>query len=235
MDITNIDDLKDVISRFIKKHMFAMRSEFMHPYAGLRALAYIDTIKYIQQNLKSAIVCKDQNEVFNFAVSNIEIAGMNAEFGVKDGLTLKALSQKKALKNKIIYGFDSFEGLPDHWLGTRVKKGRLTRNGEIPKLPKNVEAVKGLFAESLPEFLSDKKEPFAFIHVDCDIYQSTKDIFDNIANFVTKGTVIIFDEYFNYPNWQEHEFKAFAEFVQRNNLDYKYLAYASTQVAVKII
>ena len=192
MDIRNIDNLKDFISGFIKKHMFAMRSEFMHPYAGLRALAYIDTIKYIQNNLKEAIVCKDQNEVFNFAVANIEIEGMNAEFGVKDGLTLKILCQKQALKNKVIYGFDSFEGLPDHWLGTRVKKGRLTRNGQIPKLPKNVEAIKGLFAETLPDFLADKQEAFAFIHVDCDIYQSTKDIFDNIANFVRKGTVIIF-------------------------------------------
>ena len=235
MDITNIDNLKDFISGFIKKHMFAMRSEFMHPYAGLRALAYIDTIKYIQNNFKEAIVCKDQNEVFNFAVANIEIEGMIAEFGVKDGLTLKVLCQKQALKNKVIYGFDYFEGLPDHWLGTRVKKGRLTRHGQIPKLPKNVEAVKGLFAETLPEFLADKQAAFAFIHIDCDIYQSTKDIFDNIANFVMKGTVIIFDEYFNYPNWQEHEFKAFTEFVQQNNLDYQYIAYASTQVAVKII
>ena len=215
--------------------MFSMRSDYMHPFVGIRALAYLDTLDYIKNNFKTTIVCKDQNEVFNFAASNIDFDGLNAEFGVKDGKTIKILCQKNNLKNKIIYGFDSFEGLPDDWHGTRVKKGRLTRKGEIPKLPKNVVAIKGLFADTLPDFLSDKKDKFAFIHIDCDIYKSTKDIFDNIGDFVTKGTVIVFDEYFNYPNSQEHEFKAFSEFIKAKKFKYKYLAYATTQVAVKIL
>jgi hypothetical protein len=49
------------------------------------------------------------------------------------------------------------------------------------------------------------------------------------------GTVIAFDEYFNHPNWQQHEFKAFQEYVEENNVSYEYLAYAATQAAVRII
>jgi hypothetical protein len=51
-----------------------------------------------------------------------------------------------------------------------------------------------------------------------------------------EGTVIVFDEYFNYPGWENHEFKAFQEFVEQTNLKYEYLAYnrRHEQVAVKI-
>jgi hypothetical protein len=48
------------------------------------------------------------------------------------------------------------------------------------------------------------------------------------------GTVILFDEYFNYPNWERHEFKAFQEFVSERHVKYTYLAFARQQVAVRI-
>ena len=44
----------------------------------------------------------------------------------------------------------------------------------------------------------------------------------------------MFDEYFNYPNWQEHEFRAFQELVARCHIEYEYLGYARFQVSVKI-
>jgi len=47
--------------------------------------------------------------------------------------------------------------------------------------------------------------------------------------------VIVFDEYFNYPNWERHEFKAWQEFVTRHALTYQYLAFARQQVAVRIL
>ena len=48
---------------------------------------------------------------------------------------------------------------------------------------------------------------------------------------------IVFDEYFNYPNWQKHEFKAFQEFVAANGIKYEYIGYVTTleQAAVRII
>jgi len=48
------------------------------------------------------------------------------------------------------------------------------------------------------------------------------------------GTVIVFDEYFNYPNWQQHEFKAWREFVAERGVSYEYLAFARQQVALRI-
>jgi hypothetical protein len=53
---------------------------------------------------------------------------------------------------------------------------------------------------------------------------------------VVPGSVIVFDEYFDYPGWEQHEFRAFAEFVARARLTYEYLAYnrLHEQVAVRI-
>lgn len=73
--------------------------------------------------------------------------------------------------------------------------------------------------------------------MDCDIYSSTKTIFEFCDDRIKKGTIIVFDEYFNYPNWQEHEFKAFQEFTKSNNIRYEYIGYVKEfeQVAVKIL
>lgn len=73
------------------------------------------------------------------------------------------------------------------------------------------------------------------MHIDCDLYNSTKTIFDNLAPRIKSGTIIVFDEYFNYPNWQQHEYKAFQEFVEDNNIKYEYIAIGYGQAAVKIL
>jgi hypothetical protein len=46
--------------------------------------------------------------------------------------------------------------------------------------------------------------------------------------------MIMFDDYFNLPNWQAHEFRAFQEWVKQANVSYTYLAYAKQQVLVRI-
>ena len=69
--------------------------------------------------------------------------------------------------------------------------------------------IKGLFDDTLPSFAKTHTQPVSFLHVDCDLYSSTKAIFDILGDQIVEGTVIVFDEYFNYPGWQHHEFKAF--------------------------
>jgi hypothetical protein len=51
------------------------------------------------------------------------------------------------------------------------------------------------------------------------------------------GTVIVFDEYLNYPGWQEGEHKAFMEFIAETKLQFAYVAYIRTamQVVVRIL
>jgi hypothetical protein len=72
--------------------------------------------------------------------------------------------------------------------------------------------------------------------VDCDLYSSTKTIFDHLGERLRPGSVIVFDEYFNYVGWREHEYRAFQECVHARSLRYRYVAYNTREynVAVQI-
>jgi Macrocin-O-methyltransferase (TylF) len=129
---------------------------------------------------------------------------------------------------RTIHGFDSFEGLPEDWFG-KFRKGRFDTGGKLPKVRSNVKLHKGWFDETLPKFVAENDGPVAFLHVDCDLYSSTKTIFQYLGDRIVAGTIILFDEYFNYPGWQQHEHKAFQELVQERGLRYRWLAYNNVE------
>jgi hypothetical protein len=37
----------------------------------------------------------------------------------------------------------------------------------------------------------------------------------------------MFDEYYNYPNWREHEYKAWQEFVAAQKITYRYTGFST--------
>ena len=116
------------------------------------------------------------------------------EFGVFNGTSINHIADRVAPHK--VYGFDSFKGLApaDGWY--KVRKGYFALP-EPPAVRDNVELVVGLFEDTLPEFLSKHPEPASLIHVDCDLYDSTKTVLDNtgLASIVSSGTIIMFDEF----------------------------------------
>ena len=72
------------------------------------------------------------------------------EFGVASGHTINYISK---FTNDTVYGFDSFEGLPEKWRDG-FDKGAFTRNGEFPNVNTNVQLIKGWFNETLPNFIT---------------------------------------------------------------------------------
>jgi hypothetical protein len=70
--------------------------------------------------------------------------------------------------------------------------------------------------------------------MDCDLYSSTSAVLENLADRLQVGTIILFDEYFGYHRWQEHEYKAWQECVKKHRIDYEYVGYSEIQVAVRI-
>jgi len=108
----------------------------------------------------------------------------------------------------------------------------------LPVVNSNVTLVKGWYDATVPKFAKENSDPIAFSHIDCDLYSSTKTIFDHLGDRLQPGSVIVFDEYFNYPGWREDgEFKAFQEFIGTIDLDYEYLGYTRCApcVAVRIV
>ena len=89
-------------------------------------------------------------------------------------------------------------------------------NGRLPSAPSNVCLVPGWFENTLPKFGAERRaagDVISLLHVDCDLYSSTKCVFDNLGDLCTAGTVIVFDELLNYPTFENHEVKAFYEFL----------------------
>jgi len=191
-----------------------------------------ESLDYIAAHMSEALIFADRWDLLSFALKESPAQGLALEFGVGDGGSLRHL----AASGRVLHGFDSFEGLPEHWSGTFERKGKFSRGGALPNVPSNVALHPGWFNATLPEFLKTHPNHVAFLHVDCDIYASTRTVFDLLGSRLRPGTVIVFDEYFNYPNWRRHEWKAFQEFIRDSGFSYSYLGFAQKNghVAVKL-
>jgi hypothetical protein len=157
-----------------------------------------------------------------------------------------------------IHGFDSFQGLPEDWKngkymrdGTLLyKAGAFDLNGEAPVVDRfydhvalrgrpepvnNVVFHKGWFDSTVPSFLDLHDQPVAFIHADADLYSSTKNFLDEICRrrLLKAGSVILFDEYWNYEHWEEGEYKAWMEVVNKYTIKFCYLGIHAPALTTK--
>ncbi|MDB5191243.1 MAG: hypothetical protein JWQ96_806 [Segetibacter sp.] len=201
----------------------------------LLEIANTETAYYVLNNMELAIPLNTSFEVYDFIFNKVPLIedGLYCEFGVYKGSSINYMAPNK---NVTFHGFDSFEGLPEYWK-PGYGEGFFDLKGALPKFEANVVLHKGWFNETLPLFVQQNSQPLALLHVDCDLYSSTKVIFDFMKHRIIEGTIIIFDEYFNYPRWQEHEFKAFQEWIEETGYEYEYLCYNQLheQVAVRIL
>lgn len=149
------------------------------------------------------------------------------EFGVFAGKTINQMSAQRPRSH--IYGFDSFTGLPEDWhIGVTdgkasdriLRKDTFNLLGVLPRVGPNVELLKGWFNETLPPFLkrpglNPPRGGADLVHIDCDIYSSSAYVFTELASsgWLMPGTIVVFDELINFPEFRNHEFKAFYEFL----------------------
>jgi hypothetical protein len=87
-----------------------------------------------------------------------------------------------------------------------------------------------MFEDTLQPFLDEHPEKVAFVHMDAALHSSTKYVLFTLAenNRFQKGTVIQFDEFFNYNDWwNEGEYKALVDLGRHFDVQFKYLGYHS--------
>jgi Methyltransferase domain len=188
-------------------------------------------------HLHDAADFKGRQQLHRYVLSQVpdKASGLFLEFGVYKGDSINRMAELRP--DVRWYGFDSFEGLPEAWtLGAR--KGAFDIGGILPAVRNNVTLIKGFFEETLPRFVAQhRNENVALLHVDCDLYSATKTIFEQLGDMLRPGCIIIFDEYFNYPDWEDGEYKAFAEYTARTGRPFEYIAYVRTggQVAIRLL
>lgn len=154
--------------------------------------------------------------------------GLLLEFGVDTGTTIRRIAAE-AGQRKVV-GFDSFRGLPERWNDENLQ-GKFDRDGKPPdNLPANVELVVGMFDQTLPGFMASLKpqDRIAFVHVDCDLYSSTKTVLDAVAGRLAPEAVINFNEFWDYPGADQHEARAFVEFLNDYRLEAQCLGRSGT-------
>ncbi|MEB4211364.1 TylF/MycF/NovP-related O-methyltransferase [Mycobacterium sp. 94-17] len=183
----------------------------------------------VAEHFENAKALNTDAALLKFGSDHVTLRGAFLEMGVCTGKTINFVAALNPEER--IWGFDSFDGLPEQWTRTDITAPegtfRVNAEGWTPPVLHNVTLVKGMFHETLPWFKEQvlKSTPIAFLHVDCDIYASTKEIFDQLGENIVSGTVIVFDEFYNYPGAECHEFKAFQEFLDRSGKKPVYLAY----------
>jgi|688.fasta_scaffold00341_53 hypothetical protein len=190
---------------------------------------------YAENNMPGATIFSGSHKpsMWQCAVSKIKIDGHIAEFGVFQGVSINFLA--KLIYPKKIFGFDSFRGLEEDYVLDHYK-GSFDQNGVIPNVDENVCLVKGSFSESLPKWLNNNKGVFSLINIDCDTYESTLTVLNEIGpSRIVPGTLILFDEYFGFHGWENCEFKAWQEYCKKNNINYKYIAVCQMQVLIEVL
>jgi O-methyltransferase len=172
-------------------------------------------------------------------LSRIELEGDYLEFGVLRGDTfrnavLAAQQGYRATKEGSFPGrfiaFDSFAGLPRvRSMGDGVNPyatGEFSASRAdfeknlgtlLDRFP--IEIVSGWFDETLTADTAQRLalHKAVFIHVDCDLYESTVPVLEFVTPFLQTGTILFFDDWFSYRGSMEHgEPRAAREWLERH-------------------
>lgn len=157
-----------------------------------------------------------------------ENIGDYLEFGVCHGTTLSIMYDEllRAEINHVrIFGFDSFDGLPEDDEG-EWKKGAF--RSELDDVVRSLDShgidwgrvtlVKGFFSDTLTDTLIAKHDlrKVSLIMIDCDMYSSTKEALEFCGPLILDEAVIVFDDWNPSAKYNKGEKRAFDEFLGAN-------------------
>ena len=144
----------------------------------------------------------------------VDLPGDIVECGVFKGASLiRFATYREILESQFsrkIIGFDAFGKFPHHVsmdsdkefikrfeteAGDGISKEDLESILEYKKF-QNISLIKGLIPDTFFEyFLAHPATQIALLHIDVDVYETTKACLDNLYERVVKGGIIVFDDY----------------------------------------
>lgn len=142
----------------------------------------------------------------------------------------KVYDKRKKIQRRF-FVFDSFKGLPEitgiDLNHPRFRKGRYDCSKEdfLAELEKNnvdlkdIGIVDGFYKDSLTDSIKEKfnLKKAAIIMIDCDLYESTRDVLKFISNLIDNGTIIIFDDWYTFKSSPiRGQQKACLEWLEKN-------------------
>jgi O-methyltransferase len=171
------------------------------------------------------------------------ISGDYFEFGLFRGRTFlhaRRMSKLYGMKNMHLWGFDSFQGLPQ----TKPSEDEIWSTGQFACSDVELKAilsangvrdteftlVPGFYDQSLndAQHAAMAGRTAAIIYIDCDLYESTVQVLRFIERYLVNGTVVCFDDFWCYAGRPDQgEQRALREFLDIHpNLEFqRYLTY----------
>lgn len=182
--------------------------------------AVVTSARFARQHMPTVPTFGHPHETLRYALTLAPTSGLALEFGVATGTTLSIIAEQR---DQTVYGFDTFDGLPHSWR-SGFPAGAFAVE-QLPEVP-GTELEPGLFEHTLPSFLAQTPGTVAFAHIDSDLYDSAVTVLKHIGPRLAAGSVLVFDEYFNYPDWQDGgEYRAWTEFCRDTGTRFEYAGY----------
>jgi len=190
--------------------------------------------QYFKEYFPSAMLFDRDDDIRSFSISaaleNHNKDDLYLEFGVATGNTINFFAKYLRPMNAVMHGFDNFTGNTENWIGNKTRvKGAWNRGGIPPKVEPNVKLVVGDIQNTLLKFIEDNNNMINFVHIDVNTYETTKFILEKIKHKLTKRCVILFDDYYNLPNWRHGEHAALLKVFSKN--EFKYICFHSGCIA----
>ncbi|GLZ52735.1 class I SAM-dependent methyltransferase [Actinomycetospora sp. NBRC 106378] len=191
--------------------------------------AVASSARFVRETMTGARTFPSPPETLAHALALAPRGGMALEFGVYSGTTLRQIAGDRG---GAVFGFDSFEGLPEDW-----RAGFRAGTFAVDTLPEvdGAELVVGWFSETLPGFLDSHPGPVDLLHLDADLYSSTATVLELVGPRLRSGSVVVFDEYLNHPGWQDGEHRAWREFVAAHDVEFVYEAFTHDNEQVVVV
>ncbi|MFZ1135701.1 MAG: TylF/MycF/NovP-related O-methyltransferase [Candidatus Korobacteraceae bacterium] len=178
------------------------------------------------QHVRDTYPCgsfRDRAEMYQYVhESRIRGEAMDyLEFGVFQGDSMRQWVTLNKHKDSRFFGFDSFEGLPEDWRAGQAR-GHFDVGGAAPPIDDlRVKFVKGWFEDTIPPFVRDfTGKNRLLLHLDADLYRSTILPLVHFNPFMSKGTLLIFDEFYD----RDHEFKALMDWQKLSKRNFRVVA-----------
>lgn len=209
--ILNKTELGKKLLSYIRIKRCAFKSASEHSFSPLN--------KLFRKTQIDLVYTEAFNKIFILA-NSFGLTGDVLEFGVYQGYSALFLAKKIkqfGFKDTNIHLFDSFIGLPNAkdldncsyefrsgtWVKgsmavpCRLEKYIQKKIGNI--LSKNrVKIVKGYFEDTLTDYIKySLKSKARLVHLDCDLYSSSKFVLEQLINHevIQDGTIFIFDDW----------------------------------------
>jgi hypothetical protein len=152
--------------------------------------------------------------------------GTAVEFGVGAGDSIRLIAEQMP-----VVGFDSFHGLPEDWR-PEFPSGSL--KFPIPHGIPNCRLVIGLFDDTCWSYPFGSLGEIGLVHLDADLYSSTATALRHVGKHFRPGTYVVFDEFFGYPGCEEHEQKAWRQYVTETGIEYDVIGHSGEEWAARI-